>query len=125
MKHTIVLLTLLNFISGCASVKIPNTEVCAVAGILDGGAFCAETLTGKQTDKTRDEFIKWLEPQEASDGVPARGAALCQSAEDWNKQKTAFEQACVLLGIKRCTKEIQQLFEQITFNVDAVQTRLQ
>ena len=85
--------------SGC--VTIPNSESCSAAGSLARGAVCAESLTGKTRDMTFEEYLEFLEPNEK------RAGAVCQSAEDAGKVKTALEQACRMLG-KRCTYEIQQ-----------------
>jgi hypothetical protein len=86
-------------LSGCVSIKVPNTEVCTVAGILSEGAICAETQTHKTRDMTLDQFLDFLLPTDA------HGGAICQSADDWNKMKTALEQACRELGTQ-CSLEI-------------------
>ncbi len=83
-------------LSSC--VTIPNTMVCTAAGRLSVGAICAETLTAKTSDMTFDQYIAFLEPQPAISGLPERSGALCQSSDDWNKMKTALEQACRELG---------------------------
>ncbi len=86
---------------------VPNVENCTVAGVIAAGAFCSETITGKTRDLTMNELFDFLEPQAAHDDVPARAGAVCQSAEQWNAQKTVLEQACRILG-KDCTYEMQQ-----------------
>lgn len=53
-----------------------------------------------------DEYVAFLEPNNE------RGGALCQSSEDWNKQKTALEEACRELG-PRCRYEIRQVLESM------------
>jgi len=113
--------------SGCASVTLPNTRYCTAAGLLRAGANCGETLTNWTGELTRREYTDFLQPQFArecapvpgttvcADNPPAgsplvkfpeRGGAVCESAEDWNKKKTALEQACRILG-KRCPAEIK------------------
>nr|BFD58920.1 hypothetical protein CKG001_10270 [Bdellovibrio sp. CKG001] len=77
---------------------------------------------------TLEEFIEFLEPQEevrSSDGTiiqEARGGALCLSAEDLNKQKTALEKACRKLG-RGCTYEMKKLIKEATGSVDGLQDR--
>jgi hypothetical protein len=97
-------------------VKVRDTRVCAVAGVMRAGADCAWTLSDRTEEMTLDEFIDFLEPQpERPDPVdprktlPARGGAICQSAEDWNSLKTSLDQACRLLG-ESCTYEMKKVF---------------
>ena len=85
-----------------ACVTIPNTRKCSVAGLLDAGMICAETITGKTSEMNLLETIEFLEPQPEG----ARAGAICQSAEDYRREKDALEQACRMLG-NRCTPEIQ------------------
>lgn len=100
MKTKKLLVPLLGFLlSACAGVTLPNTEACAVAGVLGAGANCAMTLSDKTREMDVLEFIQWLEPQKD------RGPAICQSSEDYEKIKTALEQACAILE-NRCTKEM-------------------
>ncbi len=116
--NTFVLILLAN----CASTEVPNTEVCAVAGVLSAGMDCAETLTAKTRSMDLHQAITFLEPQEEitnPDGTvtPARGAALCQSSEDWGEMKTALEQACKILG-PRCTYEMHQAIAAASSVID-------
>lgn len=92
---------------------MPNTEVCSVAGLLAAGMDCAETLTHKTRSMNLDETIEFLEPQT---GPKAKGAALCQSADDWSKQKIALEQACELLGSK-CTYDMKSALTKASANI--------
>lgn len=103
-----------------ACVSVPNTRTCTAAGSVAQGAICAETLTGRTSEMDLDEFLDFLEPQEerpdpARPGqrLPARAGALCQSSEDWNKMKTALEQACRELG-RRCSYEVEQQLKRLT-----------
>lgn len=101
------LLVLALLFSGCGTL-VPNTRACTAAGSIASGAICAETNTGKTSEMTFDEFLNFLEPQTN----PERAGAICQSTEDWNKLKTALEQACRGLG-KRCTYEIKSAIKTI------------
>lgn len=113
-------------LSSCMTV--PNTTTCTAAGTMSAGLICAETLTDKTRELTFEEMIDMLEPQDARECVPleglsvcasspdpasasvklpARGGAIVQSAEDWNKNKTALEEACRLLG-GQCSYEVQK-----------------
>lgn len=99
-------------ISGCVTV-VPNTRACTAAGPLSAGMICAETLSDKTSELTFDEAIEFLEaqperpdPNEPGATLPARAGAICQSADDWNKQKTALEQACRRLG-RKCSYEVR------------------
>jgi len=56
------------------------------------GANCAHTLSDETREMTLPELIEWLEPNKD------KGPAICQSAEDFNKNKTSLEQACKMLG---------------------------
>lgn len=111
-----IMVMLMTLLFGCTSVVVPDTEVCAVSGLMSAGADCSHTLAKPPQTRSMDldEWINFLEPQkEVRDPVHGsliraqHGAALCQSSEDWNKQKTALEQACKLLGSK-CTYEIKR-----------------
>lgn len=105
--------TLLALVS-CAGITLPNTKVCSVSGYLQDGMICAETLTTKTSEMTFDETISFLE----ADIDTKKPAALCQSASDWNKIKTALDQACELLK-KRCTKEIKEQIASLENAVDS------
>ena len=97
-------------ISSCAALTIPNTKVCVVAGIMAAGADCAYTLSEKTETMTLDQFLDFLEPSEG------KAAALCQSADDWNKNKTALEQACHSLGAK-CSYEVIEKLKNASQNI--------
>jgi hypothetical protein len=90
-------------LSGCA-ITVPNTRVCSIAGVISAGANCAWTLSEQTEEMTLDQFIEFLEPNDT------RGGAICQSSDDWNKMKTALEQACKKLG-PNCSYEVQQELE--------------
>lgn len=105
-----VLLLLVN----CGTTSVPDTEACTVAGVIQAGMSCSHTLTPQTREADQAALFEFLEPQPerpdpANPGeiLPARGGAVCQSAEDWNKLKTAAETACNLLKW-RCTYEIKE-----------------
>jgi hypothetical protein len=113
-------------LSGCATT-VPNTRVCAVAGVLTAGADCAHTLSDETESLTLEQFIDFLEPaperpDPAHPGqvLPARGPAMCQSADDWGKAKTALEQLCEKAG-SRCTYEMKQKLAEVAGRIDRLQ----
>lgn len=104
-------------------VKVPNTKVCSVAGVFSAGADCAYTLSPVTEEMNMDEFLDFLEPQlERPDPnnpsviLPERSGALCQSADDYNKQKTALEIACSKLG-SHCDEEMKRTIRTIKKNL--------
>lgn len=90
MKHLLASFVLL-LESSC--VTIPNLNVCSPAGVIQAGADCAETNTGRTSEMTQAEFMALIE-----------GGGVCMSALDYSRLKTAVEQACKELG-KRCSYE--------------------
>lgn len=110
---------LLVSLSACEEIEIKNTELCSVAGRMKAGADCFNTLNDNERSMTLDEFITFLEPQrEVKDAKTGkvlqkeRGAALCQSSDDFTATKTVLEQACMLLK-KRCSFEIKTTIEKM------------
>lgn len=81
------------------------------------GADCAETLSDETKSLTLDEFLGFLEP------APPRGAALCMSAEDFTRLKTALEQACQKLGTA-CKAEAKAQIRDVAFRVSRLQERV-
>lgn len=81
-------------LSSC--VTVPNVKVCSVAGVMTAGAICAETISGKTSEMDFNQLIDFLEPQQN----PKRAGAVFMSSEDFNKVKTALEEACRELGPK-------------------------
>lgn len=117
MLRLLFLSLFVSALSGCAT--IPNTTVCTVAGVFSAGAICAETLTPNTSSMTLDEYLAFLEPQAerpdpANPGktLPPRAGAMCQSADDWNAQKTALEQTCRLLG-PRCSYQVKKAIKSL------------
>lgn len=125
-KKNFLILFVSGLLASCASIRIPETEVCGVAGVLQAGANCALTLSPKTREMTFEEFVEFLEPQPArtvnGKKLPERGAAMCQSADDFNKLKTTLEQACEKLG-KNCTYEMKQTIASVSKNMTALQKK--
>lgn len=101
---------------GCTKVEIPNIRVCAVSGIMAAGADCGYSKNDKTEQMTLPQFIEFLEPSV----IPGKekGAALCQSAEDFTKLKVALEQACS--KARTCTKEVAAQLNAITSRIKRV-----
>jgi hypothetical protein len=123
-------LTLL--VSACdeTGTTVPNIPICSVAGNLGHGGDCAYTLSDEQYEMDVDQFLDFLEPQEAKPNplkpgemIPERGAAVCMSTDSWAKLKTFSEQACRILGSK-CTKEVQQQLQQMSARMTRLQRRV-
>ncbi len=83
-------------LSGCQTVTFPDVTNCSVAGIIAAGMDCAATGHDENTEMNVKQTIDFLE-----------AGAICMSAEDRKKEKTAAERACVLLK-DRCTFEMKQ-----------------
>lgn len=113
----------------CTGLKIKDTKVCAVAGVMSAGMDCAHTLTPDTSSMLLDQTIEFLEPREAIKNkkgqvvTPARGAAMCQSAADWNEMKTEMEEACKMLG-DSCSLEIKEAIQSVTNNLDGLQAKV-
>lgn len=118
-KLVLLFLGLFGSLSACTGVEIPNVRVCAVAGVMAAGADCAWTLSDKIESMNLDQFIDFLEP----DSNTGKGAALCQSSADWNKQKTALELACKSLGAK-CTKETIEALQFASKQIKALELKV-
>jgi len=112
MELWLILLATTLLGSGC--VSIPNTRECSAKGRLRFGALCNETNTGAKSKMTAQEYIEFLEPAPEREDpdhpgqmLPKRAGAVCNSAEDHKRKKTALEQACRKLGM-RCSYELKQ-----------------
>ena len=106
-------------LNSCKELKIENTELCSVAGVLSAGMDCANTHNKQTREMNLSETIDWLQ---ASDEVkdkngkviqPKKGAAVCQSAEHFNSFKTSLEVACKMLG-SNCSYEIKEAIKGIS-----------
>ncbi len=88
-------------LSACTTM-VPNSEICMVSGVLAAGGDCVMTQTDATRSMDLDGWISFLE----SDPATGKGAAVCTSSEDYQKNKTALEQLCKKAGVW-CTKEIK------------------
>lgn len=68
---------------------------------------------------TMDQFLDFLEsvperpdPTNPGKTLPAHGAALCMSVEDWNIMKTELEEACRQMG-SHCSFAIQETLRKL------------
>lgn len=95
--HLFALLLLILLLSSC--VSIPDVKICTVAGVLSAGADCATTNSGKTSELSASEFFDFLSPDEVSAG------AVCMSAPDYSRIKTAIQQLCSVKRVK-CTFEV-------------------
>ncbi len=116
-----------SLLSSCSSIPIPNARICGVSGVFAAGMDCTKILTGEISQMNVNETLDWLEPSpqhpDPSDPtkiIPARGAAICQSVDDWNAFKTALEQACTALGDK-CDREAKSNFEWAKYSSSSLQ----
>lgn len=106
-------------------IKLPDSEVCAVAGVMSAGADCVHMVSSGGRSMTLDELIEFLEPQDeridlkTGKKLPKRPPAMIMSAEEWNKQKTVLEQACTMLG-DRCTIEMKQTISTVSGNIQSL-----
>lgn len=101
--------------------------MCAPAGKLSAGGICTHLISPEKTFISFNEILDMLEAQPERECVPvpglsvcadnqngtpqkipARGAAIIMSAEDWGAMKTELEEACRKLG-KRCSYEVRQM----------------
>lgn len=93
------------------------------------GMNCGNTLSPATREMTLEETIKFLEPQEEvrnSEGkiiVSEKGPALCQSLEDFNKNKTSLEVACEMMG-NQCSYEMKEAIQKMTTTISTLQTKV-
>lgn len=116
-------------LSAC-SIQVKDTEVCAAAGLVSAGASCAHTLSDDHRELSFEQFIDFLEPQpqrpnpsDPKTPLPARGAALCMSPDDWNSLKTSLEEACKKLG-GGCSYEMKQKLSDASSRVQSLEERV-
>lgn len=128
-------------LASCAgpNISTPNTTQCTAAGHLFLGTDCATTNTGAMSSLSYTEAIDFLEPQTERTCVPVPGFSVCsdnqssgvkvklaaragavsESDDDFTRQKTAFEQACVELK-DRCTPEMKAAFHSNTAGISSI-----
>lgn len=92
-------------LSSC--VTIHDGKTCSVAGRLSDGGICSHLISTDTETMTFEQFVDFLEPQPGAPNIPARGGAICMSAEDWGTMKTELEVACRELG-SRCSMETKK-----------------
>lgn len=114
-----IFLSLVATTSLASCVPVPNTKYCAVAGKLAAGMSCGETLNDNITRMPLADTIAFLEPQQKTDTQPARGGAICMSADDFNKIKTAVEQLCKKVG-SMCTYETKKKIAEVSAKIKKV-----
>lgn len=93
----------------CGSLKVHDTEVCNVAGVLSAGVSCTRAVSGVKTEKTFEELIDMLEPNEE------RGGAVVIPLNDFVDLKTTLEQACVYV---RCKKSVKKKLNNVIQNLN-------
>lgn len=108
------MLFIILILQSCGSVKLHDTRACAIAGVVEAGADCVTSLSGKKYQLTFDELIDLLQPNEE------RGGAIIIPVEDFIELKNTIEIACKKLRCKKETKEkylknIDYLLKQNTF----------
>lgn len=116
MKPMKVLISLLfiacaPLLSGCGGVEVKDTTVWSYLGqeIEGVAALGSHTNFQKRETKTLDEWIDFLSPSDK------HGPAICMTSEDYAKQKTALEQACVK---SNCSLEQKKEIEARTIRID-------
>ncbi len=139
-------LLLASLLNGCNSVTIRNTRPCTVAGILEAGGFCAETLTGKTNDMSPGDMLDMIEARDERPDpspsytpvpaphqcagvdtdrpcLPAKAPGVIQTVEDYGATKETLEEACRALG-DSCTYEMKQTIKHMRFILFRAQLHL-
>ncbi len=127
MKKIFALAVLSLSLSACNGVVLPNTTTCTSAGLVSAGGICSETLSDATHELNFEEFIDMLEAQPERTCVPVPGMPVCShdqstgtkvlmpergpsiivSSSDYEKQKTALDQACRILR-GRCSAALKK-----------------
>lgn len=89
-------------------MTIQDKIACSPAGAVFAGGICAHTNFDETFNLDFNQFIDFLEPQEAHDGLAEKGAAVCFSSLDTQKIVTELKVACRLLKSK-CSYETKKL----------------
>ena len=100
-------------LQSCGSVKIKDTNHCAVAGIVAAGADCVTLISGVQSSLTFEQLIEMLEPSKE------HGGAIITPLDDFVSIKEELETACVLLK-SRCTKQIKKNLKLMNDNLNKI-----
>lgn len=106
MRKLCLLSSLAIAASGCVTT-VPNIRVCTVAGNLEGGMICSDNH-GQTSEMTAQETVEFLEPAVE----PPRAGAVCMTANDFGRMKTALEKACRRLG-RKCSYEVRAALAQM------------
>lgn len=106
---------ILLLLSGCASIEIPDVNVCGVTGTLDNGMMCVTSLSDSEYEMNFNESLDFLQANEE------HGAALCLSSAHWVELKNALESACYLLGEKRCKKKVEEKINSVVRSIERIQ----
>lgn len=120
-----LLASLLSLAALSSCVTIRDGVTCSVAGSLSAGGICSHTETAETRILSFNEMLDFLDAAPArtctpvpgmtvcaddqsgaKTELPARGAAIVMSAEDWGAMKTALETACRELG-SHCSNPIK------------------
>jgi hypothetical protein len=107
-----LLLLLTLKLSACQSVTIKEKTFCTVAGQLIDGAFCSHQIEPGTFDLTAEQLIAFLEAAPAvpatatTPAIPAKGAGVVMSLDDFTEYQTELETACRILG-KNCSEALQ------------------
>lgn len=115
-------------LSGCKSIPIKNKSYCAVAGVMQAGMNCAESLSTEKYELTFEEMIDFLEPQserkdpKTGKTLPARAGAICQSAEDATQSFTELDQACRALG-SACSYEVKEVINKMGASLESTKKK--
>lgn len=108
MRSKISFVLGLLLLSGCASVRIPDTEWCGDMG--SEGAACFHTLTDESRDIPKAEWDDF------------RFGQVCTTANDFASIKSALEKLCSMAG-KRCKYYVKQVLAGMEAKMLVVQAR--
>lgn len=132
-KLLLVSLPMFLTLNGCMpSVTVRNGNVCSVAGKLAAGSICAKLTDDTTGDLSFTETVDFLEPKPARECVavtgfpvcaddqsqgssvklPARGAAVVMSSDDFGDVLTELKTLCRGAGDK-CTFETRQKLDRL------------
>jgi len=94
---------LILILQSCGSVKLHDSRVCFVAGVVEAGADCATMLSSKKYSLDFDGLIDMLQPSETE----KRGGAAIIPIDDFIEIKKTIEMACQYV---KCKKSIKNLY---------------
>ena len=93
------------FVSSCASVQMPDVEVC-----IDeiSGAYCSNTISKQERDVDFNEWEKM------------RAYRLSMTAKDYGEIKKTLEKLCVLAG-NRCQSSVKKTINSMNRSLKRAQ----